>query len=34
MLIERYVHGNMFKYWPREGVRKHPENEYWLLVDS
>jgi hypothetical protein len=28
MLIERYVHGNMFKYWPREGVRKHPENEY------
>jgi hypothetical protein len=27
LLIERCVHGNIFKYWPRESVRRHPESE-------
>jgi hypothetical protein len=28
LLIERCVHGNVFKYWPRGSVRRHRKNEY------
>jgi hypothetical protein len=28
LLIEKCVHGDVFKYWPRENTQMRPKNEY------
>ena len=32
LLIERCVHGNIMKYWPRGIVRRWRQYEHWRLL--